>query len=273
MSPLEFTFRDTRLTPAGRRYRVPVTTDTALAPLASVPAIPVGIDPEGFSARMRIRYDQIFEAFWAHPYLAGLRDGTAPKEAVVHYVGQDHQYLTAFMRCYGLGAAISPDRDWIGFFNDQTSFLLHDETHAHHALCDAVGISYDEAQVDRLAPTAQAYVNHMMASAHDSLGVLLAALMPCPWTYIWAGTRHRAEGGPAAENPFAGWWEFYGSEESQQILVEFARRLDLLAAEAGPAELARMERAFEASCHHEVRFWQMAWTQETWEQLPEAILR
>lgn len=251
------------------RYGAAVTSTVPIT--GATPTVPVGIDPNGFSARMRTTHDRLFEAFWAHPYLAGLRDGTAPAAAVVHYVGQDHQYLTAFMRCYGLGAAIAPDRDWIAFFNDQTSFLLHDETHAHQALCEAVGVSYADAQVDRLAPSAQAYVNHLMSSAHDSLGVLLAALMPCPWTYIWSGARYRAEG-PTADNPYAGWWEFYGSDDSQALLVEFARRLDLLAAHAGPAELARMERAFEDSCHHEIRFWQMAWTQETWQQLPTALL-
>ncbi|MGD7704714.1 thiaminase II [Microlunatus sp. Y2014] len=218
----------------------------------------------GASARWREKYDHLFEAFWEHPFLAGLRDGTLAPEKVLHYVGQDHQYLTAFMRCYGLGAAASPDRDWIGFFTDQTNFLLHDETHPHHVMCDAVGVSYAEAQVERLAPSAQAYVNHMMAAAHDSLGVLMAALLPCPWTYIWAGTRLLAEAPPGPDNPFAGWWEFYGSPDCQGLLDEFCRRLDLLAAEAGPAELARMEAAFELSCHHETRFWQMAWSRETW---------
>jgi phospholipid/cholesterol/gamma-HCH transport system permease protein len=34
--------------------------------------------------------------------------------------------------------------------------------------------------------------------------------------------------------------------------------------DAGPAERQRMADAFERSCHHEIRFWQMAWTQERW---------
>lgn len=222
------------------------------------------IDPNGFSSQLRHRNEHLFEAFWDHPFLAGLRDGTLPDEVVVHYVGQDHQYLTAFLRCYGLGLAQSPDRDWAEFFVQQSRFLLDDETHPHHVLCAAAGVSYADVQVDRLAPSAQAYVNHIMQSAHDSLGVLLAALMPCPWTYIWAGTRQLAEDPPGPDHRFGGWWEFYGSTDSQALLVDFARRLDGLAADAGGRERARMEAAFEQSCHHEVRFWQMAWTRETW---------
>ncbi|MDN5727623.1 MAG: hypothetical protein L0G99_17090, partial [Propionibacteriales bacterium] len=98
-------------------------------------------DPGSFTAQLRARHDDLFEAFWRHPYLAGLRDGSAPAAAVAHYVGQDHQYLTAFMRCYGLGVAISPDRDWIAFFSEQIAFVLGDEQHPHHVLCQAVGIT------------------------------------------------------------------------------------------------------------------------------------
>lgn len=232
-----------------------------------------GVDRAGFSARMRVTHDPLFETFFAHPFLAGLRDGSLPAEVALHYVGQDHQYLTAFMRCYGLGIAASPDRDWIDFFSGQVQFLLTDETHPHHVMCDAAGVSYEQAQVDRLAPSAQAYINHMITSAHDSLGVLMAALMPCPWTYIWAATRQQTTEPVAADNPFAGWWEFYADDDCRGLLTEFARRLDILAAQAGPAELARMERAFEASCHHEIRFWQMAWTRETWESLPAELAR
>lgn len=217
-----------------------------------------------YSAELRDHCDPVFTAFWDHPFLAGLRDGTLAHDRVVHYVGQDHQYLSAFVRCYGLGLSLSPDRDWMRFFHDNVTFLLEDETHPHHALCRAVGISYEEAQVERLAPSAQAYVNHMMESARDTLGVMLGALLPCPWTYIWAGTRAMTEVPPDEGHPFRDWWAFYGSEECRGIVRAFRDRFDLLAADAGTAERARMAAAFEASAHHEVRFWEMAWTLEDW---------
>lgn len=206
----------------------------------------------------------LFEAFWAHPFLRGLHDGTLPRECVIHYVGQDHQYLNAFIRCFGSGVARSPDREWMGWFHDQIGFLLADEQHPHHVMCQAVGISYDDVRQEALVPSAQAYVDHLAVCAADTLGVLLAGMLPCPWTYIWAASRALREEPPGADNPFLGWWEFYASEQCHGILAEFQRGTDALAEQAGPAERARMERAFVRSCHHEVRFWEMAWSLETW---------
>ncbi len=218
----------------------------------------------GYSAELHQRHQDVFDAFWQHPFLEGLKDGTLAPEKVIHYVGQDHLYLNAFIRCYGLGLALSPDRDWMGFFHENVRFLLEDETHPHQVLCAAAGVSYEQVQVERLAPSAQAYVNHMMESGRDTLGVLMAALLPCPWTYIWAGARQMEEEPPAEDHPFGGWWEFYGSQESVESLVEFRQRFDDLAADAGTAERERMAGAFEASCRYEVRFWQMAWSLERW---------
>ncbi|MEJ3651550.1 TenA family protein [Actinomycetes bacterium KLBMP 9759] len=217
-----------------------------------------------FTAELRAQNDDLFTEFWEHPFLRGLHDGSLGVEQVTHYVGQDHQYLNAFLRCYGHGITRSPDRAWVAWFNDQIRFLLEDEQHPHHVLCDAVGIRYDEVLQQELAPSAQAYVHHMESAAHDSLGVLLSALLPCVWTYIWAGTRAMTEEPPAADNPFRGWWEFYASATCRLTLENFRSRIDQLAEEAGPAERARMARAFTLGCRHEVRFWEMAWSLESW---------
>ncbi|GAA4282708.1 thiaminase II [Brevibacterium daeguense] len=218
-----------------------------------------------FAQQLRSRHDDLFEAFYAHPFLRSLADGTAGRESVLHYVGQDNQYLTAYMRCYGAGIAMSPDREWVTWFRDSINFLLEDEVHPHHVMCEAFGVDYEDAQVDRLQPPAQAYIDHMMRAAGDTLGVLIAALLPCPWTYIWAAQRQEAEAPVADDNPFRGWWEFYAGDSSTAMLDDYIARFDALAEQASPAERERMARAFEDSCHHEIRFWQMAWTQETWE--------
>ncbi|MFC7328093.1 TenA family protein [Marinactinospora rubrisoli] len=224
----------------------------------------VGTHESGFTAELGRRHADLFDAFYQHPFVAGLRDGTVARERVLHYVGQDHQYLSAYVRCYGLGLALSPDRTWMRYFHDSVAFVLDEEAHPHHVLCEYAGTSYADAQVDRLAPSAQGYVDHMMAAGRDTLGVLLAALLPCPWTYTWAARRFVEEEAPGPDHPFAGWWRFYADPECVAVTTKLRGLLDGLAADAGTAERERMRRAFRDSCHHEVRFWQMAWTLEDW---------
>jgi thiaminase (transcriptional activator TenA) len=214
-----------------------------------------------FTALLRARHDEEFTAFWEHPFLRGLHDGTLSRDRVTHYVGQDHQYLSAFLRCYGRGIALSPDRDWMAWFAGRIQFILADEQHPHHVLCDAVGVDYASVRQQDLAPSAQGYVDHLTACADDTLGVLLSALLPCVWTYTWAGAR-----ADPPDNAFRGWWEFYGSPTGRALLADFRTRIDGLAEDAGPGERDRMARAFALSCRHEVRFWEMAWTLESWDQ-------
>ncbi|QJW36005.1 TenA family protein [Cellulosimicrobium protaetiae] len=248
-----------------------MTTPAAITtPVLTDPTVLVADDEPGFTAGLGRRYAHLFDEFYDHPFLAGLRDGSVAPASVRHYVGQDHRYLTAYLRCYGLGMTLAPDRAWAGWFHDKAGFLLDDESHAHHAMCDFLEVTYEEAQTNRLAPSAQAYVDHMLAAGRDSLGVLLAALLPCPWTYIWSARRfwlaerETTPGGIADDHPLAGWWEFYAAERTEGVLDDLRSRLDALAADAGEAERARMERAFELSCRHEIRFWQMAWSLEQW---------
>ena len=245
-----------------------LTIPTPSTPVA--PGVLVAEEEHGFTAGLGRRYAHLFAEFYDHPFLAGLRDGSVEPAAVRHYVGQDHQYLTAYLRCYGLGTALAPDRSWAAWFHEKAGFLLDDESHAHHAMCDFLGVRYEDAQVSRLAPSAQAYVDHMLAAGRDTLGVLLAALLPCPWTYIWSARRfwldERAStpGAIDAAHPLAGWWDFYADARTEGVLADLRSRVDALAADAGEAERARMERAFEASCRHETRFWQMAYALEDW---------
>ena len=67
----------------------------------------------GFTVDLARRYAHLFDEFYDHPFLAGLRDGSVEPAAVRHYVGQDHQYLTAYLRCLVIGFELSPELECV----------------------------------------------------------------------------------------------------------------------------------------------------------------
>ncbi|MFC7394441.1 thiaminase II [Scopulibacillus cellulosilyticus] len=219
-----------------------------------------------FTEELRKDADPIFEAIFNHPFVQGIAKGYLEKEQLIHYVKQDFEYLNAFMKVYGLAIAKCDTRDDIRLFNNQISFVLNSEIHPHHNFCQVAGVNYDDLQYEPLAPTASHYIKHMLSvAATGSLGEIIAALLPCPWTYWEIGKKFMNELKPDASHPFYDWIAFYGRESEEKSLTEvLCERLDQWAQTASEDEKQKAKNHFTKSCQLEYGFWQMAYTLEKW---------
>ncbi|PRO66381.1 thiaminase II [Alkalicoccus urumqiensis] len=217
-----------------------------------------------FSEELRQEAEPVFEAIFHHPFVKGIGEGDLPKEALLHYVRQDFEYLTTFCRIYGLAVSKCTDRQDMTFFQEQIGFILNDEVHPHHNFCEVAGVRYEELQKAPLAPTAHHYTRHMMEAAQGSLGETLTALAPCPWTYWEIGCRLAEEVNPDKTHPFYDWIMFYAADEVDSITTTFRSMIDRCAEQAGAEEKKRMKSHFLLSAQMEYAFWEMAYKQEGW---------
>ncbi|GEL07756.1 thiaminase II [Salisediminibacterium halotolerans] len=218
-----------------------------------------------FSEQLRKEADPIFEAIFKHPFIEGIARGDVPKEALIHYVKQDYEYLSTFCRIYGLAVSQCESREDMMFFQEQIAFVLNEEVHPHNNFCEVAGVNYDDLQHAPLAPTAHHYTRHMLeAASNGSLGETLAALAPCPWTYWEIGERLTKEVKPGADHPFAEWISFYANDEVAQITQTFKDKIDKCAEKASEKEREQMMAHFLKSTQLEHQFWTMAYEQETW---------
>ncbi|MGM8364965.1 thiaminase II [Virgibacillus sp. W0181] len=216
-----------------------------------------------FTKQLREENNDVFEAIFKHPFVQGIGKGDVPKEALIHYVKADYEYLTAFMHLYGVAISKASSREEIAFFNKQIDFVLNSEAHPHNNFCDVIGIGYDELQRYPLPPTADHYVKHMMYHAYNgSLGELVAALLPCPWTYFAIGKELIRTYNPQEDHPFYEWISFYA--DPGIVELEMRKQLDGIAEKANTDEIARIKDAFRKSCLLELSFWEMAYTCEVW---------
>lgn len=219
-----------------------------------------------FSEQLRKEANPIFEEIFAHPFVQGIGYGNVPKEALIHYVKQDYEYLNAFAKVYGIAIAKSRSRQDMALFNEQIYFSLHSETEPHQNFCDVAGVRFEDVQGYPLTPSVDHYVNHMLSTAYQgTLGEILAALLPCPWTYWEIADKITRDVQPAADHPFYRWIMFYNSDDSAQETRKLCGRLDQWAEYASEEEQQRMKNAFLKSCQLEYGFWEMAYKQEAWQ--------
>jgi thiaminase (transcriptional activator TenA) len=226
-----------------------------------------------FSAELRREAEPIFKAIFEHPFVQGIATGDLKPEQLIHYVKQDFEYLSSFIRIYGLAISKCDSREDMEMFNKQISFILHSEVHPHNNFCQVAGISYEELQGYALAPSAHQYIRHMLSVAHEgTLGEIIAVLLPCPWTYWEIGKKLLDEIDPDNTHPFYEWISFYGSR-TDSITEKFSSRLDELAAQASEKEKERMKEHFLLSCQLEYMFWEMAFKLEEWPVSMELVKR
>ncbi|WP_077624100.1 thiaminase II [Sediminibacillus massiliensis] len=218
-----------------------------------------------FTDDLRKRADNIYEGIFHHPFIKGIAEGNIPKEALIHYVKADYEYLSAFNRVYGIAISKCAEREDMSFFQEQIGFVLNSEIHPHENFCEVAGVDYDDLQGNPLPPTADHYVSHMMKTAMGgSIGELLAALLPCPWTYLEIGQYIMENHHPQASHPFHEWITFYAQGEIRGVTAEIRRKLDRWAETASSTDKEKAATAFIKSCQLEYKFWDMAYEEEEW---------
>ncbi|TDL31837.1 thiaminase II [Jeotgalibacillus sp. S-D1] len=218
-----------------------------------------------FTEELRTENQDVVECILEHPFVQGIGKGNVPMEALAHYIKADYEYLNAFMKIYGIAVSKSSSREDIAYFNSQIDFVLTSEIHPHNNFCDHIGVAYEDLQGYPLPPTADHYIKHMMYHAQSgSLGEIIAALLPCPWTYFEIGKELMQQFDPSPDHPFYPWITFYADKRVEDVVLVMRNRLDQLAQEASAQERSKMKDAFRKSCQLEWAFWEMAYTCEEW---------
>jgi thiaminase (transcriptional activator TenA) len=219
---------------------------------------------ESFSAHLRRLADRVWQAQLEHPFVRGIADGTVDIERFRFWLRQDYRFLIEYCRLFALAAARSPDLETLTRFADLLQATAGVEMQMHRSFAAEFGITTEDLEAESMAPTTQAYTDFLIrTAATQDFAELAAALLPCMWAYAEIGLK--LGGGPRPTNSrFAAWIDSY-ADAHFQALAEWCRQLvDRLGEEASPATRRRMEAAFLTSSRHELAFWEMAWTLQTW---------
>src|SRR5512133_2971793 len=216
-----------------------------------------------FRSRMWAAMEAVLARILAHPFVAGLTDGSLPRDAFAHYVVQDALYLVDFARALAVGGAKAPDAHAVSMFAGHARGALEVERSLHAGRLLDLGLAPDEEAAAPVLPTTLAYTSYLLRSCHQgSFAEGLAAVLPCYWIYAEVGTRLLARSSP--DPLYARWIATYGGEEFGKIVADVLALVDRVGASAGAAEQASMREHVVTTSRYEWMFWDAGWRRESW---------
>jgi thiaminase (transcriptional activator TenA) len=202
-----------------------------------------------------------YDAILAHPFVAGLTDGSLPAEAFAFYVIQDAVYLRAYARALALVAAKANDPAVIEMFARHAAEAISVERQLHGSLLADLGIDPGAAAAAEPAPANLAYTSYLLAAtATGSYAEGVGAVLPCYWIY-WEVGKHLVKRG-SPDPRYQLWIDTYGGEEFGATVREVLAVTDALT--LTEAERAAVHRHFRATARYEWMFWDMGYRRETW---------
>jgi thiaminase/transcriptional activator TenA len=218
---------------------------------------------ESFSGELWDGITEIYAAILAHPFLAGMTDGSLPSDAFSFYVVQDALYLRRYAQALAAVASHAPDAAQTEMFARHAAGIVAVEMSLHDTLLADLDI--DPAAVDATeeAPTTLAYNSYLLAATQGgSYAEGVGTVLPCYWIYGEVGKHLLGRGSP---NPrYQRWIATYGGDEFDAEVRDVLAVTDRLGPQLSAAERQNMHRHFRATSRYEWMFWDMGYRKEAW---------
>lgn len=205
----------------------------------------------------------VHEAILAHPFLAGLTDGTLPEAAFARYVVQDALYLRDYARALAICGARAPDVEGLRMFCRHAAEAVDVERELHGRLMAELGIPPAEAAGAEPSPTCLAYTSFLLQACtvrerHEAV----AAVLPCYWIYWEVGKALAAAGSP--DPRYRAWIATYAGAEFGEAVRGAIGATDAVTEGLAPEALGSARRHAVTAARYEWMFWDSAHRGEAW---------
>ncbi len=218
-----------------------------------------------YSAELKERYRELWEASVSHPFVNGVGDGSLPLDNFRYYMGQDFLFLVDMCRAMASAVAKSDTLEDMQYFSQGLDATLNSEMSLHTGYCEQLGITEMELRQTKPSPSTLAYTGHLIrVASQGDPGEIAAAMLPCSWTYAEIGLMLFDRGLPQDQPLYWPWIEMYASEGYVESAERMKAFVDRCGASAGPSVLARMDSAFDLALRYEYLFWEAALAMEEW---------
>ncbi len=215
-----------------------------------------GVSP--FHERVLEAARPVWTAMLNHPFLAETAKGTISDQTFKTWLVQDYFYVRELIPFMGVLIAKAPPglraplTDAVVVFNRELA-LFREQAEAHGVVLEG----------QEMAPTCHAYVQFMLATAYsrpfeEAFTVHYAAEKAYLDSWSWVKAH---QSGSSRWQAFIDNWS---SDAFRQYVSWLEETLDRLVAGWRDEDLAKLEALFVLTARYEYRFWEMAFSGETW---------
>ncbi|WP_078380059.1 thiaminase II [Sutcliffiella halmapala] len=219
-----------------------------------------------FTERLQLKTEPIWRKNHSHPFVVEMGNGTLDKEKFRFYMIQDYLYLIDYAKLFGIGAVKATDVSTMEKFSALLHATLHEEMALHRSYAEQFEISLEELENAEPSPITLAYSHYMLHKAQSgTLAELVAALLPCMWSYWEIGKELSQIPGAATHELYGEWISMYSCEEFGELATWCKDLMDKLAEGKSESELLELEKIFLNTTRFEYMFWDMAYKGQMWE--------
>ena len=191
-----------------------------------------------------------------HPFWSGLRDGSLPGAALVHFMQQDTGHLLpTFGRAFARCAAVA-DHDSHTTLLSHCAFATIESAPrllgALAELAPRIGVEPPAAR-SPIAPHTHAYCSFLHAATTTTFAAGIGTLLPIMWFHVEICGDLRKRGKPGSR--YAPWIEVYDpGEETWHAVQAFLRMIDEVGERCSATERAQLIEHFSLGMYHEWAF-------------------
>ncbi|WP_067726851.1 thiaminase II [Oceanobacillus damuensis] len=218
-----------------------------------------------FSERLHQKLQPVWRKNHSHPFVKEMGEGTLDKEKFRFYMIQDYLYLIDYSKLFAIGAVKANELEDMTVFAALLHSTMNEEMSLHRSYAARFGISNTELENAQPSPVTLAYTHYMLHSAQNgTLADLLAALLPCMWSYWEIGKELSEIPGAKDHELYGEWITMYSSKEFGQSAQWCIDLLDKETDGKSERELLQLEKIFLNTTRYEYMFWEMAYNEEMW---------
>ena len=207
-----------------------------------------------------------------HRFVVEIYNDILPVDKFVFYLKQDQIFLKEFCRFLSVAKLKSDNNaDLVKLFDSLAYSTVNFEMKMQdQVIVDCLSLLPSEQSSSSTrnlnvlpSKTTIEYINYLkQVSSNGSIGEIVSAMAPCPWTYLEIAEKLAKSHHIQNNKIYKKWVQFYSSDESRRQITHLKNILCVLAddkARSDDKDRLAMKKHFATACKYEFLFWDMAY--------------